>query len=213
MLSGLEAITARIRAAFDVLDAAREAAYVASRQVVRASSETIKRTHRGEFTEAEAGLAETRELCQQMLAAVADTPELRYGGFVSDAEKEYAEAAIVFATLTGRPLPSPEDLGIYGAAWLNGLAEVVGEYRRHVLDHIRNDNNERAELYLEAMDSIYQVIMSFDYPNAISLGLRSRSDAARGLVERTRGDLTTALRAGRLEKKMRELEKKLNAIG
>ena len=212
MLTGLDEIARRIRAQFDLLDVAREGACVASRQVVRASSETIKRTHRGEFAEAEAGLQVTRELCHQMLEHVKNAPELRYGGFVSDAEKEYAEAAITNATLTGAPLPTPEDLGIYGAAWLNGLAEVVGEFRRHVLDNIRMDNNEAAERYLDAMDSIYQVIMSFDYPNAISLGLRSRSDAARGMVERTRGDLTTALRAGRLEKRMKELEAKLEGL-
>lgn len=211
MLSGLEAITERIRAQFDLLDEARESAYLASRQVIRASSAVIKGVHRGEFAEAKAGLAETRELTRQMLAAVAAAPELRYGGFVSDAEKEYAEAAIVYASIVGEPLPSPEDLGIYPAAWLNGLAEVVGEYRRHVLDMIRGDNNVEAERFLDAMESVYQTIMSFDYPNAISLGLRGRSDAARGMVERTRGDLTTALRAGRLEQRMRELEAKLNA--
>lgn len=211
MLTGLDTISAAIRRDFDLLDKAREGAYVASRQVVRASSEVIKGAHRGEFEAAKAGLQETRALCHQMLDAVKNAPELRYGGFVSDAEKEYAEAAIVYATLTNAPLPSPADLGIYPAAWLNGLAEVVGEYRRHVLDMIRLDNNEEAERFLDAMDSIYQVIMSFDYPNAISLGLRGRSDAARGLIERTRGDLTTALRAGRLEKRMKELEDKLNA--
>lgn len=209
MLSRLEQITERIREQFDVLDVARETAYVASRQVIRASSVVIKGVHRGEFDEARKGLEETRQLTQEMLAAVKDTPELRYGGFVSDAEKEYAEAAIVFSSITGEPIPSPEELGIYPAAWLNGLAEVVGEYRRHVQDMIREANDEEAERFLAAMSDIYETIMSFDYPNAISLGLRGRSDAARGMVERTRGDMTTALRASRLEAKMRELQEKL----
>lgn len=210
MLSRLDEIAERIRAGFDKLDTAREAAYLASRQVIRASSIVIKSVHRGEIEEAKTGLQETRELCQQMLAAVAEAPELRYGGFVSDAEKEYAEAAIVYCSITGEPLPSPEELGIYAAAWLNGLGEVVGEYRRHVLDMIRENNDEEAERFLDAMDTIYQIIMSFDYPNAISLGLRGRSDAARGMVERTRGDLTTALRASKLERRMAELEGKLD---
>ena len=209
MLSRLEEIAEGIRAEFDRLDAAREVAYVRSREVVRSSSVTIKHVHRGEWAEARAQLAETRRLCDEMLAAVAEAPELRYGGFVSDAEKEYAEAAIVLAAIAGEPLPTPTELGIYGAAWLNGLAEVVGEFRRHVLDMIRTNDNARAERYLEAMDGIYAVIMTFDYPNAISLGLRSRSDNARGMVERTRGDLTNALRAGRLEQRMAELEAKL----
>lgn len=209
MLTRLEEIAESIRAQFDLLDVARESAYVASRQVIRASSTVIKGVHRGEFEEARKGLQETRELTQQMLAAVKDAPELRYGGFVSDAEKEYAEAAIVLSSISGEPIPSPEELGIYPAAWLNGLAEVVGEYRRHVQDMIREANDEEAERYLSAMTTIYETIMSFDYPNAISLGLRGRSDAARGMVERTRGDMTTALRASRLEKKMKELEEKL----
>lgn len=209
MLSQLDEIAERIRSEFDRLDAARETAYVRSREVVRSSSVTIKHVHRSEWDEARAQLAETRRLCDEMLAAVAEAPELRYGGFVSDAEKEYAEAAIVLASIAGEPLPSPQDLGIYGAAWLNGIAEVVGEFRRHVLDLIRTNDNARAEEYLAAMDGIYAVIMTFDYPNAISLGLRSRSDNARGMVERTRGDLTNALRAGRLEQKMAELEAKL----
>lgn len=209
MLSDLEQIAERIRAEFDRLDAAREIAYVKSREVVRSSSVTIKHVHREEWDEARAQLAETRGLCHEMLAAVAETPMLRYGGFVSDAEKEYAEAAVVLACIAGEPMPHPEELGIYPAAWLNGLAEVVGEFRRHVLDMIRVGDTARAEQYLAAMEGIYQVIMTFDYPNAISLGLRSRSDNARGMVERTRGDLTNALRAARLEQRMAELEEKL----
>jgi translin len=209
MLTGLDDIATSIRAAWDRLDQARETAYVRSREVVRAASTTIKHVHRGELPQAREQLAETGRLTGEMLAAVAESPQLRYGGFVGDAEKEFAEAAIVLACITGERLPTPEDLGIYPAAWLNGLAEVVGEFRRHVLDMIRGGNNDRAEEYLEAMDTIYQTIMSFDYPNAISLGLRSRSDNARGMVERTRGDLTNALRAARLEKRMAELEERL----
>ncbi len=209
MLSRLEQIAEGIRIEFDRLDQARETAYVRSREVVRAASTAIKHVHRGEIAEARAVLAETQRLTGEMLAAVAETPELRYGGFVSDAEKECAEAAIVLACITGGALPTPEEIGVYPAAWLNGLAEVVGEFRRHVLDMIRTNDLDRAEEYLAAMDTIYQTIMAFDYPNAISLGLRSRSDNARGMVERTRGDLTNALRAARLEKRMAELEDKL----
>jgi predicted translin family RNA/ssDNA-binding protein len=125
--------------------------------------------------EAEAQLAECRELTHRMLAAVAEAPELRYGGFIHDSEKEYCEAAMVFAALTGRPMPTPEELGVYGPAWINGLAEVVGEMRRHVLDLVRTNRTEEAEEYLNVMESIYATILSFDYPNAISQGLRGRS--------------------------------------
>lgn len=209
MLSRLEDTVERLRGYFDTLDQAREQAYVLSRQVVRASSVSIKHAHRMEMPEAREQLAEARQLTHQMLAAVGATPELRFGGFVHDSEKEYCEAAMTIAALNDEPLPTPEELGVYPVAWINGLAEVVGELRRHVLDLIRMDRTEEAEKHLGNMDSIYHTILSFDYPNAISQGLRGRSDAARGLIERTRGDLTNALRASKLERRMKELEEKL----
>jgi translin len=209
MLSRLDEIVDAMRVTFDALDHAREQAYVLSRQVVRASSVAIKHAHRQEMEQARVQLTEARRLTHEMLGAVADAPELRFGGFVHDSEKEYCEAAMVLAALNAEPLPTPEELGVYPAAWLNGLAEVVGELRRHVLDLIRLDQAASAEEYLGAMESIYQTILSFDYPNAISQGLRGRSDAARGLIERTRGDLTNALQATRLERSMKQLEAKL----
>jgi translin len=209
MLSRLDEITDGLRVQFDRLDRAREEAYVLSRQVVRVSSIAIKHVHRQEMPQAREQLAEARRLTHQMLDALADAPELRFGGFVHDSEKEYCEAAMVVAALNDEVLPTPEELGVYAPAWLNGLAEVVGELRRHVLDLIRLDRVDEAERHLDIMSSIHQTIMSFDYPNAISQGLRGRSDAARGLIERTRGDLTNALQASRLEHRMRELEAKL----
>jgi len=178
---------------------------------VRVSSAAIKSTHRKEFDEAEKLLAESRELTDQMLDALADCAELRYGGFVSDAQKEYAEAAFTIAAITGAELPGPDELGVDYPAWLNGLAEAAGELRRHVLDAIREDDIDRAEAYLEMMDDIYHVVMGFDYPNAISLGLRGRSDACRGFVERTRGDVTNALRQRRLEERIAHFEDTLGS--
>lgn len=212
MLHGLNEIAESIRATFDVMDQAREKAYVTSRQVIREASVCIKHLHREEADEAAAKLAQTRALVDEMSAAVAQAPALGYGGFVTDAEKEYAEAALLLACVAGKALPTPEELGITGAAWLNGLSEVVGELRRYVLDRIRLDDPEKAEEYLETMEEAYQVIMSFDYPNAISLGLRGRTDAARGLIERTRGDLTNALQAKRLAQQMAGLQARLDTL-
>ncbi len=201
----LAAIAERIHATFARKDAAREKAFALSRQVVREAAATIKTVHRGDLEQARAGLARTGALVQEMLQAVADTPDLRFGGFVGDAEKEYAEAAITLAAVAGDPLPTPEELKIEQAPWLNGLAEAGGEFRRHVLDLIRQDQPERAEAFLELMDDIYHCILGFDYPNAISLGLRGRADALRGMIERTRGDLTNALRQARLERRLARL--------
>ncbi|MFO7945466.1 MAG: haloacid dehalogenase [Armatimonadota bacterium] len=209
MLEGIEETAEEIRKELNALHEARETAYSKSRDIVRSSSISIKSVHREEFDRARDALEETREMVQEMHTALADAPGLSYGGFVADSEKEYAEAAITLACVTGETIPTHDDLNIPGAAWLNGLAEVVGEFRRHVLDMIRTNNLDRAEKFLGAMDDIYQVIMSFDYPDAIALGLRRRSDAARGMVERSRGDLTNALRQASLEKRLKELEESL----
>jgi translin len=191
----------------------REEAYTTSREIVQSASATIKAVHRGEFDEAREQVAHTRELHDRMMAAVAASPAIGYAGFVGDAAREYAEAAQVLALIADRELPAPAELGVDCADWLNGLGDTVGELRRHVLDLIRHDAVEVAEVYLEIMDEILQTIMSFDYPESVTKGLRKRSDQARGAVERTRGDLTTALRQSRLERRMRELEDALGAAG
>ena len=205
----LDAIAEKIRPEFDIIHGVRETAYKLSREIVHSSSTTIKHMHRGEVDEAKAKLEETAELTRQMQEALQEVPGLARGGFVGDAEKEYVEAALVVAVINEEPLLTPEDLGVEGAVWLNGLSEVVGELRRHVLDLIREGEAEQAESHLSAMEDIYHVIMSFDYPDAITLGLRRRSDAARGMVERTRGDLTNALRQAALEKRLAEVEEAL----
>lgn len=209
MLEGIEDTAEEIRQELDRLHEAREGGFAQSRDIIRTSSIAIKSVHRGEYDKAREALDDARTLVEKMHGAFENAPELSYGGFVADSEKEYAEAAVTLAAVTGEDVPTHTDLNIPGAAWLNGLAEVVGEFRRHVLDMIRTDDLERAETFLAAMEDIYQVIMSFDYPDAIALGLRRRSDAARGMVERTRGDLTNALRQARLEQRLREVEESL----
>lgn len=206
MLTGIEEIGEVIRAELDRQDVARERAYTLSRQVVRAASMAIKSIHRRENAEAHTRLTECRRLVSEMLGAVADTPSLRYGGFVGDAEKECVEAAITIACIEGDSIPGPSDLGVDGASWLNGLAEAGGEFRRHVLDLIREGDLENAEGFLGAMEEAYFALMGYDYPSAIDRGLRGRCDNLRGMVERTRGDLTNALRQARLEQRLGELE-------
>ncbi len=193
MLEGLDEIMRRIDEKLSQMDQAREQAYQLSRHVVREASAAIKSAHRGQMDAARDGLQRTGDLVRHMLSVAAPWPQLRYAGFVTDAEKEYAEAAVVIAAMAGEPAPDPADLGIDEVAWLNGTAEAVGELRRHVLDLIRQGRPEDAEPYLSLMEDLYSWAMAFDYPNAITAGLRSRSDQARGAVERTRGELTLAL--------------------
>jgi len=193
ILNALEETAERIRLELDGLHAIREKAFKLSREIVMSSSTAIKHMHRHDVEEARRQLAETAGLVTEMQEALAEAPWLGGGGFVGDSEKEYVEAAGVIACLSGEVVPTEVELGVSGAVWLNGLSEVVGELRRHVLDLIREGQPERAEASLSAMEE----------------GLRRRSDAARGMIERTRGDLTNALRQASLEKRLAELEERL----
>jgi translin len=209
MLRRIDEYADRAREHLESIHADREKAYTTSREVVQAASTTIKAVHRGEFDVAREQVQRTHELHDEMMAAVEASPEIGYSGFVGDAAREYAEAALVLALIADDELPGPEHIGVDHADWLNGLGDTVGELRRHVLDLIRQDEVDSAEKYLQMMDEIHQTLMSFDYPQAVTKGLRTRTDQARGAVERTRGDLTNALRQSRLEKRMRELEEAL----
>ena len=83
--------------------------------------------------------------------------------------------------------------------YLGGLADTVGELRRYILDRLRRDDFTRCEQTLEAMDEIYTILVTMDFPDAVTRGLRRSTDMVRGILERTRGDLTVALRQQRLE--------------
>ena len=132
-------------------------------------------------------------------------PDIYYTGFVQDAQKEYVEANAVLAFITGEPLPFPEDLGISYGAYLNGLGETIGEMRRYLLDSLRRSDVSRCEELLDLMDHIYTELFTMDFPEAITGGLRRTTDAMRGILERTRGDLTTALRQQSLEERLSQL--------
>ncbi|MGM0491971.1 MAG: hypothetical protein ACQER1_03435 [Armatimonadota bacterium] len=213
MLGRIDDYADRAREHLESIHSDREKAYTTSREVVQAASTTIKAVHRGEFDAAREQVEKTRELHDRMLAAVDASPVIGYSGFVGDAAREYAEAALVLSLIADDELPGPDEIGVDHADWLNGLGDTVGELRRHVLDLIRQDEVDSAEKYLQMMDEIHQTLMSFDYPQAVTKGLRTRTDQARGAVERTRGDLTNALRQSRLEKRMRRLEETLGADG
>jgi translin len=116
-----------------------------------------------------------------------------------DAKKELAEAWLTLALVRDEVLPSPEDLNVEIAAYCNGLAEAASELRRQLLDRLRQGNMGRAEELMSAMDEIYSLLVTVDYPDGVTGGLRRTTDALRAVLERTRGDLTTAMVAARLQ--------------
>ncbi len=204
--SPLEPIGERARLYFDEKNQARERALARSREVIRASANTIRAVHRHDFARAQTLLAEARQALDSATASLIDYADVRYAGFIHDAQKEYAEAACVLALLRGQPLPGPDEVGVEWPAYLNGLGEAVGELRRFLLDDLRRNEVSLGEDLLQAMDDIYDVLVTMDYPDGITGGLRRTTDVARGVLEKTRGDLTVAMRQEGLERQLHAVE-------
>jgi translin len=208
-LSQLNQICDRIRQAWDVKDEAREQGLTLARIVIRNSANSIRAVHRSEFDEARALTGASTDLLAKVKEHLRDQPDIFHAGFVHDAQKEHVEALVTYALVRREALPDPDELGVEYAAYLAGVAEAVGEIRRHTLDRIRRAEPGWGEEMLQVMDDIYYFLVSFDYPPAIAGGLRRLTDVMRSLIERTRGDLTNAARQQRLEKAMTEFEARL----
>jgi translin len=187
-----------VRSVLEAKHRAREVTLSASRQTIQASAASIRATQRGEFDLASKLAGEAAAHVARADEAVAAHLDVRHGGYLHDAKKEYAEARITLAFVRGDALPMPDELGVEPPAYLNGLAEAASELRRHILDCLRADQLERAEMLLTTMDDVYGLLVTVDYPDAITGGLRRTTDALRAVIERTRGDLTNALVAARL---------------
>ena len=205
----LDTIADRIRQNFSARDAAREKVLTLCREVIRYSSTTIRAVHRQEFAPAKELLSSAANQLKSAEQEVAAYPEFRYTGFFRDAQKEFSEASITLALVSEDQIPAPDALGVEYAAYLNGLGEAVGELRRYLLDGIRRDDLSRVESLLSAMDDIYNVLVTMDFPDAITSGLRRTTDMVRGVLERTRSDLTLVIRQNKLEQKLRVLEDRL----
>lgn len=187
---------------FDVVSNVRDHTVTAGRQVIRLSANAIRALHRGE--DATPLLDQARAALGTITASADRFPSVYYAGYVQDAMKEYAEAAITAAILESQSIPGPEALGVEDAAWLNGLAEAASELRRDVLDALRQDELDRASLLLGTMDAIYSELVTVDFPDAVTGGLRRTTDQLRAVLERTRGDVTISVRQSRLEHALRD---------
>lgn len=208
-MKNLPTIAEQIHNQFEATTQARDRALIQSRQMIRHSANAIRAIHRGENEEALDNLHRARKLLDMLKDDLAEYPALFHAGYTQDAIKEFAEANITYALIEDLPLPAPEELGIDCVVYLNGLAETVGELRRRCLDILRHGYSQDAERLLSAMDEIYSVLVTMDYPDAITHGLRRQTDLVRGILERTRGDLTISLREEQLKKDMQTLLEKL----
>lgn len=206
LTDNLGSIAEQIRLSFSAKDAAREKALPLCRDIIRHCSQAIRAVHRQEFDQATELLKSARNLLIEAEQSVVAHSELSNTGFIRDAQKEFAEGSIILALVTGKRLPDPVELGIEAAAYLNGLGEAVGELRRYLLDSIRRGDLSRGEELLLAMDDIYSVLVTMDFPDAITGGLRRTTDMVRGVLERTRSDLTLVMRQKDLENRLEKFE-------
>lgn len=207
----LDKICDRIREDFDKRTALRDAALARARELTRHASLAIRAIHREDEAEARKELAAAEGIAAEFRENLKDHPDLYFAGYTQDALKEHAEAALTVAMILGQKLPTPEELGVEYPAWLNGLTETLGELRRRCLDLLRPGYSQEVERLLGLMDDIFTQLVTMDYPDAVTDGLRRRTDLARGIIERTRADITVSFRQSELEAALERLDHKLQA--
>ena len=205
----LETIVEEIRAEFETKSAVRDNALRRSRTLIRYCANAIRATHRGDFDEAKDLLDTAQASAEELVMDVKPYPDLYHAGYTQDALKEYVEAQVVHAFVRNGPMPTPAELGVESPAYLKGLAEAASEMRRYSLDLMRQNKLERAEEILGIMDEVYSQLMTVDFPDAITGGLRRTTDMLRGVVQRTRGDLTTAFRQEMMRQALHDFEQRI----
>ena len=205
----LETIVEEIRSEFEAKSAVRDTALQRSRTLIRYCANAIRAAHRGDWAEGEELLTTASQAARELVADLEGYPDLFYAGYTQDALKEYVEAQAVHAFIRDGSLPTPVELGVESPAYLKGLAEAASEMRRHALDLMRQNRLDRAEEMLTIMDEVYSQLMTVDFPDAITAGLRRTTDMLRGVVQRTRGDLTTALRQEMMRQALRDFEARM----
>lgn len=209
MTSNLDLVGQQALQYLEQKHAARERALTRSRSAIRYCANSIRASHRHEFGTANQLLNEAGKLLSEITSDLRAHHDVFYAGFVQDAQKEFAEAATFLALAQNEPLPLASELSIDWAPYLNGLGEAVGELRRYVLDQLRRNNVEGSEIYLGQMDDIYALLITIDFPDAVTGGLRRTTDATRGILEKTRGDLTVAVGQAQLQRSLLALQQAL----
>ncbi|MGH2543477.1 MAG: haloacid dehalogenase [Ardenticatenaceae bacterium] len=205
-MDNLDAIVQRIAGRLEEKNRVREGALSLSRHVIQQASKVIRAVHRHEWEEAQRLLSETSALVQTMNEQTAAAPDLYWTGYVQDAQKEYAEAHLTRALVRQMALPAPEEIGVEDASYLNGLAEAASELRRYILDLVRHSRLAEADRLLDSMEEVYSQLIAIDYPHAITNNLRRTTDVLRSVLERTRGDVTVAMKQQELQEALRSME-------
>ncbi len=208
-MNTIDQIAEDIRRSFEARTAARDLALAQTRLLTRHCAQAIRAVHRDETELAQEHLRDARVLVDGLRNDLEEYPDLYFAGYTQDSLKEFAEANLTFALINHFDLPTPKELGVEPATFMQGLAEAAGELRRRCLDQMRQGNSAEAERLLNIMDDIFTQLITMDYPDAVTGGLRRLTDIARSLLERTRGDLVISMRQEQLELTLQRLEERL----
>jgi translin len=209
-MDNFEKLADRIRESFERQNRIRDEALAQSRNLTRHSARAIRAIHRNDSDLALEHLSEADKLANALREGLSEDPDLYYSGYAQDALKEYCEAHLTVSVILDQEWPSPEDLHVQYATYLNGLSEVVGELRRRIMDIMRKGHSPEVERLLEVMDDIYAQLVTMDFPDALTYGLRRRTDIARSIIERTQADVTISYRQQQLEKRLTDLSEQLS---
>lgn len=206
----LEALSDRIRESFERKNQIRDEALAQSRNLIRHAARAIRAIHREDTALAYENLKEAEILAEALREGLSQDPDLYFSGYAQDALKEYCEAHLTVASILNKDWPSPEDLNAEYPTYLNGMSEVVGELRRRIMDIMREGHSQEVERLLDVMDDIYAQLVTMDFPDALTYGLRRRTDIARSIIERTQADVTVSYRQQELEKRITNLSEQLS---
>ena len=209
----IDQLTDKVHQVFEARHQVRENTLGLTRQLTRNAAQAIRAIHRGEREQAEEIMLEARAIVDELNHSAEEEPEIYFSGYTQDAIKEYVEARLTINMISNEDLPQPDELSVPYATYMKGLAETIGELRRRCLDILRQGYSDEAERLLDLMDEIYSLLVTIDYPDAITHGLRRQTDLVRGIIERTRADLTLSLREDRLQRSLKEFEERFNNNG
>ena len=187
---------------------AREAVLVECRMLGQLAAKSIRHVHRHQFNEAEALLEEAKVVAAKARELLRPHPELN-PAYLHDTEKEMVEAAAVLSIVRGRPYPTVRELGAQVMSYLNGMGEAASEVRRFALDEMRRGNISEASAILSQMETIYDDLITFDYADSMTGGLRRTCDSLRAVIERTRSDLTATASQQELVKELQAMRERL----
>jgi translin len=184
----------------------RENAQQNMRKATSLSKQTILLMHQKKYEKARKSIETAKEIISKLQESAKEYPYIIYSGMFSAALQEYAEANIFQGLIQEARFVTPNEINVPAVDYVLGLADVIGEYRRLVLDVLREGDAEKGEECLKTMDEIYIELMAMDEAYMLVPGLRRKCDVARRIIETTRGDITQEVRRKSLENYLKKFE-------